>query len=117
MEHLSNRVALQTPRDGNLVGHERRGRSQMQRVASDFVTRGQPAFETIVVRNYSRSLCSRSALIERSRVRTHRRNEIFMMQTSQDRFREYERTRRQSMSGFGLRDYPNSSRRIRHARA
>ncbi len=39
------------------------------------------------------------------------------MQTSQDRFREHERTRRQSMSGFGLRDYRSSSWRIRYTRA
>src|ERR1700676_4403202 len=39
-----------------------------------------------------------------------------MMQTSQDRFREYERTRRQSMSGFGLRDYRRSSGRLRNSR-
>ena len=30
---------------------------------------------------------------------------------------EHERTRRQSMSGFGFRDYRGSSRRIRYARA
>ena len=40
-----------------------------------------------------------------------------MMQPSQDRFREYDRTRRQSMSGFGLRDYRSSSRRIGYGRA
>jgi len=39
-----------------------------------------------------------------------------MMQASQDRFREYERTRRQSVPGFGLLDYRSSSRRIGYAR-
>ena len=39
-----------------------------------------------------------------------------MMQASQDRFREHERTRGQSMPGFGLLDYRNSLRRIGYAR-
>ena len=39
-----------------------------------------------------------------------------MMQTSQHRFREHERTRRQSMSGFGLREQCQFPRRIRYAR-
>ena len=62
--------------------------------------------EQIVVRNYSRGLCFRTALIERLRSRAGPRDGILMMQPSQDRFREYDRTRRQSMSGFGLLDYP-----------
>jgi hypothetical protein len=70
-----------------------------------------------VVRNYSRGLCFRTAFIERSRARAHPRDGILMMQASQDRFREYEHTRRQSMSGFGLRDYRSSRRRIGYARA
>jgi hypothetical protein len=70
-----------------------------------------------VVRNYSRGLCFRSAFIKRSRARAHPRDGILMMQASQDRFREYEHTRRQSMSGFGLRDYRSSRRRIGYARA
>ncbi len=71
---------------------------------------------TGVVRNYSRGLCFRTAFIERSRARAHPRDGILMMQASQDRFREYEHTRRQSMSGFGLRDYRSSRRRIGYAR-
>ena len=39
---------------------------------------------------------------------------MLMMQASEDRFCECERTRRQSMSGFGLRGDRSSSRRSRH---
>jgi len=40
-----------------------------------------------------------------------------MMQTSLDRFREHERTRREAMSGFGLGEYFRCYRRVRHTRA
>jgi hypothetical protein len=56
----------------------------------------------------------RSAVVDQSRARAHRRNGILMVQATEDRFREHERIRRQSMSGFGLRDYRNCSWRIRY---
>jgi len=39
-----------------------------------------------------------------------------MVQTSEDRFREYERTRPQSMSGLQLRNWHGCSRRVGYAR-
>ena len=53
-----------------------------------------------VLRNYSPRRCFRPTLVEKSRARAHRRNRILMVQTSEHRFHEYERTRRQSMSVF-----------------
>jgi hypothetical protein len=74
---------------------------------------------------FARSLCSAinrafavfAPLVERLRARAHRRYGILMMQAFQNRFREHERTRRQSMSGFGFRDRRSSSWRIRYSRA
>jgi hypothetical protein len=51
------------------------------------------------------------------RTRPRRCEVILVMQASHDRFREHERTRRQAMSGFSLREYYRCSRRVRHTRA
>lgn len=53
---------------------------------------------------------------ERSRVRPCRCERILVMQASQQRFGKHERTRRQSMSGFGPREHRRFLRWIRHAR-
>ena len=70
-----------------------------------------------MLRNYRLSHCTVVFATTELRARRCGYEQIFVMQAAQDRFREYERTRRQSMAVFGLRDYHNSSWRIRYARA